>query len=80
VMEVKSFDVICFFTPSGVKSLFDNYPKFKQNGTVVGSFGSNTSRALEEAGLKLDIKAPAPQMPSMAAALDIFLAATLKKK
>jgi len=80
ILEAKSFDVICFFTPSGVKSLFDNFPKFKQNGTVVGSFGSNTSKALEEAGLKLEIKAPAPQMPSMAAALDLFLAATLKKK
>ena len=80
ILEAKSFDVICFFTPSGIKSLFDNFPKFKQNGTVVGSFGSNTSKALEEAGLKLEIKAPAPQMPSMAAALDLFLAATLKKK
>ncbi len=80
ILEAKSFDVICFFTPSGVKSLFDNFPKFKQNGTVVGSFGSNTSKALEEAGLKLEIKAPAPQMPSMAAALDLFLAAALKKK
>jgi uroporphyrinogen-III synthase len=80
VMEVKTFDVICFFTPSGVKSLFDNYPKYKQNGTVFGSFGSNTSKALEEAGLKLDIKAPAPQMPSMAAALDLFLASSIKKK
>jgi uroporphyrinogen-III synthase len=80
VMEVSSFDVICFFTPSGVRSLFHSYPKFKQNGTVVGSFGNNTSKALEEAGLKLDIIAPAPKMPSMAAALDLFLAASLKKK
>ncbi len=80
VMDKKSYDVICFFTPSGVRSLFDNYPKFKQNGTVVGSFGSNTSKALEEAGLKLEIKAPAPQTPSMAAALDLFLALANKKK
>ncbi len=74
------YDVICFFTPSGVKSLFDNLPKFKQNGTVIGAFGSNTSKAVEEAGLKLEIKAPQPQTPSMVAALDQFLAATLKKK
>jgi uroporphyrinogen-III synthase len=78
-MEVNSFDVICFFTPTGVKSLFDNYPKFKQNGTIFGSFGHNTLKAIEEAGLKIEIKAPAPQMPSMAAALDIFLASMLKK-
>ncbi len=79
VMEVKKFDVICFFTATGVKSLFDNYPSFKQNGTIVGSFGHNTFKAIEEAGLKIEIKAPAPQMPSMAAALDLFLAAATKK-
>src|SRR3954470_5934822 len=45
------FDVICFFTPSGVKSLFDNFPQFKQNGARIGAFGSNTSKAVEEAGL-----------------------------
>ena len=50
------YDVICFFTPSGVKSLFDNMPKFKQNGTVIGAFGNNTSKAVEEAGLKLPLK------------------------
>ncbi|WP_431212257.1 uroporphyrinogen-III synthase [Puia sp. P3] len=43
------------------KSLFDNCPKFKQNGTKIGAFGSNTSRAVEEAGLTLDIKAPLPR-------------------
>lgn len=76
----KDYDVICFFTPSGVKSLFDNIPKFKQNGTVIGAFGNNTSKAVEEAGLKLTIKAPEPQSPSMVAALEKFLAAELKKK
>ncbi|MCE3281338.1 MAG: uroporphyrinogen-III synthase [Chitinophagaceae bacterium] len=68
------FDVICFFTPSGIKSLFDNYPKFRQNGMYIGTFGSNTCKAAEEAGLQLDIKAPAPQSPSMVAALEKFLA------
>ncbi len=75
----EEFDVICFFTPSGVKSLFDNMPKFKQNGTVIGAFGSNTLRAAEEAGLKLDIKAPLPQAPSMVSALEQFLAGSSKK-
>ena len=76
----KDYDVICFFTPSGVKSLFDNLPKFKQNGTVIGAFGNNTSKAVEDAGLTLTIKAPEPQAPSMVAALEKFLAAELKKK
>lgn len=67
------FDVICFFTPSGVKSLFENKPDFNQNGTAIGAFGSNTTRAVEEAGLQLHIKAPVPEAPSMVAALDKFL-------
>jgi uroporphyrinogen-III synthase len=73
------YDVICFFTPSGVKSLFDNFPKFKQNGTIIGAFGNNTSKAIEEAGLKLEIKAPEPQAPSMVSALERYLSFTKKK-
>jgi uroporphyrinogen-III synthase len=80
LLTSKEYDIICFFTPSGVKSLFDNLPKYKQNGTVIGAFGNNTSRAVEEAGLKLEIKAPEPQAPSMVAALEKFLAATFGKK
>jgi len=79
VLTKNEYDVICFFTPSGVKSLFDNLPRYKQNGTVIGAFGNNTSKAVEEAGLKLEIKAPQPQAPSMVAALEQFLV-SLKKK
>ena len=79
LLEQKEYDVICFFTPSGVKSLFDNLPKFRQNGTVIGAFGSNTMRAVEEAGLKLEIKAPQPQTPSMVAALEQYIVACRKK-
>ena len=79
LLEQKEYDVICFFTPSGVKSLFDNLPKYRQNGTVIGAFGSNTMRAVEEAGLTLDIKAPQPQTPSMVAALEQFILASKKK-
>ncbi len=80
VMVKNEFDIICFFTPSGVRSLFDNIPSFQQNGTRIGAFGSNTSRAVEDAGLTLDIKAPQPQAPSMVAALEQYLASILKKK
>lgn len=73
VLSKNNFDVICFFTPSGVKSLFENMPKFKQNGTKIGAFGNNTSKAVEDAGLHLHIKAPLPQAPSMVAALERFL-------
>ncbi len=80
ILSKKNYDMICFFTPSGIKSLYDNVPKFKQNGTVIGVFGSNTTRAAEDAGLKLDIKAPQPHMPSMVAALDIYLSGITKNK
>jgi uroporphyrinogen-III synthase len=79
LLEKKEYDVICFFTPSGVKSLFDNLPRFRQNGTVIGAFGCNTMRAVEEAGLKLEIKAPQPQTPSMVAALEQYIVARRKK-
>jgi uroporphyrinogen-III synthase len=80
LFDKKQYDVICFFTPSGVKSLFDNFPGFEQNGTYIGAFGGNTSKAVEDAGLTLAIKAPVPQSPSMVAALDKFLNETNKKQ
>lgn len=80
VLAGKDYDVICFFTPSGVKSLFDNEPAYQQNKTQIGAFGSSTAKAVEEAGLQLQIKVPAPQTPSMVAALEQYLAANGKKK
>ncbi len=67
------YDMICLFTPSGVRSLFQNVPKYKQNGTVIGAFGNNTMKAVEEAGLKLDIKAPLPEAPSMISAIELYI-------
>ena len=63
-----------------VKSLIENFPKFKQNGTRIGAFGTNTFKAAEDAGLVLDIKAPQPQAPSMISALEIYLSSLLKKQ
>lgn len=76
----KAHDMIVFFTPGGVRSLFENQPKFVQNGTVLGAFGPITTKAAEEAGLELQIKAPMPNAPSMVSAIDLFLAQFLKKK
>jgi uroporphyrinogen-III synthase len=78
-MGKEDFDLICFFTPSGVRSLFDNFPEFKQNGMLVGAFGVNTFRAAEDAGLTLEIKAPQPLAPSMISALERYLTAARKK-
>jgi uroporphyrinogen-III synthase len=80
LMVRQEYDIICFFTPSGVRSLFDNFPKYKQNGTKIGAFGNNTSRAVEDAGLTLEIKAPLPQAPSMVSALEKYLADIHRKK
>jgi uroporphyrinogen-III synthase len=74
------YDMIVFFTPGGVKSLFYNNPKFNQNGTIIGAFGPITTKAVEDAGLNLQLKAPLPKVPSMVAALDLFLAEYQNKK
>ena len=80
VFDEHSFDVICLFTPSGLKSLFQNMPHFKQNGTAIGAFGSSTCKAVEDAGLQLHIRVPSPQTPSMIAGLEQFLSSSSKKK
>jgi uroporphyrinogen-III synthase len=67
------YDILVFFSPSGIKSLFKNYPEFKQNNTKIASFGDSTAKAVKEAGLKLDIEAPTPEAPSMTMALDVFI-------
>lgn len=73
-----NYDVLVFFTPSGIKSLFKNFPKFKQNKTRIACFGSATAQAVKEAGLKLDIHAPNPKAPSMTMALEQYIIAANK--
>ncbi len=68
-----NYDILVFFSPSGIKSLLQNFPDFKQNNTKIAGFGSKTAQAVEEAGLRLDIKAPQPQLPSMTMALESFI-------
>jgi len=79
LLEKDYFDVICLFTPSGIRSLLDSFPEYKQNGTVLGAFGDNTTKAGIEAGLNIGIKAPIPQAPSMVTALDKYLSEEAKK-
>jgi uroporphyrinogen-III synthase len=68
-----NYDVLVFFSPAGIKSLFQNFPKFKQNKTRIAAFGATTAKAVEEAGLKLDILAPTPKAPSMTMALEQYI-------
>ena len=68
-----TYDVLVFFSPLGIKSLYENFPDFKQNETRIAVFGSSTSKAVIEKGLNINIKAPAPETPSMTMALDKYL-------
>lgn len=67
------YDILAFFSPSGIESLFKNFPDFKQNQTRIAVFGDTTQKAAEEAGLRIDILAPTPETPSMTMALEKYI-------
>ncbi len=68
-----NYDILVFFSPSGIKSLVQNFPEFEQNHTKIASFGPSTAKAVKDAGLRLDIEAPTVQAPSMTMALEQFI-------
>lgn len=74
-----TYDVLVFFSPLGIKSLYENFPEFKQNETRLAIFGNSTSRAVEDHGLTINIKAPAPETPSMTMALEKYLTQSNKE-
>src|ERR1700741_3720537 len=67
------YDVVVFFTPAGIRSLFKNFPGFKQGNTRIGAFGATTVNTVREHKLRLDIAAPNPQSPSMTMALEQYI-------
>lgn len=67
------YDLLVFFSPSGIKSLKENYPSFKQGEIKIAAFGPTTAEAVTNEGFRLDIQAPNPNAPSMTMALDCFL-------
>jgi uroporphyrinogen-III synthase len=67
------YDILVFFSPSGIKSLLENFPDFEQNKTRIAAFGPTTWKAVEDAGLELNIKAPTKEAPSMTMALDQYI-------
>jgi uroporphyrinogen-III synthase len=67
------YDVLAFFSPSGIDSLFENFPDFKQNDTIIATLGTSTAKAAEDKGLKVQIKAPTPETPSMTMALEKYI-------
>ena len=78
-LENVNYDVLVFFSPAGIKSLFQNFPNFKQNETRIAVFGSTTAQAAEEAGLNINIAAPKPEAPSMTMALEQYIKKQNKK-
>ncbi|MBE0655738.1 MAG: uroporphyrinogen-III synthase [Bacteroidales bacterium] len=68
-----NYDILVFYSPSGIKSLFQNFPDFKQNETKIATWGTKTAKAVQEAGLRLDIAAPMPDTPSMTMAIEKFI-------
>ena len=67
------YDILVFYSPSGIKSLKENFPDFVQGDIKIAAFGPTTAYAVENEGLRLDINAPNLKAPSMTMALDDFL-------
>ncbi len=78
-LEDVFYDILVFFSPSGIDSLFKNFPGFKQNNTRIAVFGNSTTKAAEIAGLNCNIKVPTPEMPSMTMALEKYIAGVNKR-
>ena len=77
--EPFDYDMLIFFSPSGIASLLKNFPKFQQDDIKIGCFGSTTAEAVKKAGLRLDIEAPSVKAPSMTAAIELFLSEDANK-
>ncbi len=73
------YDILVFFSPSGIESLLRNFPDFEQNSTRIAVFGNSTVAAAKEAGLRIDILAPTPENPSMTKALDEYIQVANKR-
>lgn len=68
-----NYDMLVFFSPSGIQSLLKNFPEFEQNATRIAAFGATTAKAVESAGLRLDVMAPMPKAPSMTMAIESYI-------
>ncbi len=71
--EKFDYDMVLFFSPSGIASLLKNFPNFEQNELRIGCFGQTTAKAVKDAGLRLDLEAPTPEAPSMTTALEQYI-------
>ena len=72
-VDLNSYDAMVFFNPADVKSLYENYPEFQQGDIKFLSYGKSIVKAMEEAGLSIEISAPTPEAPSVSKALELYL-------
>ncbi|MCF0178060.1 MAG: uroporphyrinogen-III synthase [Bacteroidales bacterium] len=71
-VNLSDYGMLVFYSPSDVKSLFCNFPDFKQESMLIATYGAGTANAVKEAGLKIEIEAPTPESPSIAGALEHY--------
>lgn len=72
-VDLSSYQMAVFYSPSDVKSLIQNYPDFKQNGLLFVTYGVSTAKALTDNGFEVEVKAPTPEAPSVSKALLLYL-------
>ena len=79
LIDISKFDMVVFFSPQGIRSLYHNWPDFKQGEIAIGTFGATTTQAASEASLTVNLSAPNPTTPSMTMAIDAYLSKCQKK-
>ncbi|MDP1621445.1 MAG: uroporphyrinogen-III synthase [Bacteroidales bacterium] len=79
-VNIKNYDLLIFFSPSGIKSLLKNFPDYVQGETAIGAFGTSTHKAVRDSGLILHLEAPTKAAASMTTAIELFLQNEAKKK
>ena len=71
--EPFDYDMLIFFSPSGISALLKNFPDFDQRNIAIGTFGTHTAQAAKEAGLRVELEAPTPKHASITSALDDYI-------
>ena len=72
-VDLHAYDMVVLYNPADVKSLYENFPTFEQGGIKFVSYGRSIVKAMEEAGLTIEVKAPSPEAPSVARAIELYL-------
>lgn len=72
-LDVSSYDIVALYNPADVKSLYENFPEFKQGKVKFAGWGKSIIPAMEDAGLSIDIQGPTPEAPSVARAIELYL-------